>query len=183
MTERLTLEQEKALVLAAKKDVAKFAALYEHYLPKIFRYVKYRIGTKEQAEDITSQVFVQAIRNFERYEWRNVSFGAWLYRIAHNMLVNEYRNNREIGLDSIPDVADDDPVDEELDRRLSSEQLKALIAQLPTSAQEAVRLRVFEELSYEECAAVLDTSVAAVKMQVSRAIKKLSVLAATYATR
>jgi len=180
MTERLTLEQEKELVDQAKADLARFKALYEYYLPKIYRYLYFRTSSKPDAEDLASQVFVQAIRNFDRYEWTGVSFGAWLYRIAHNLLVDHYKSSRTVPLEHAEEVPEASEVDEQLDAKLDAEKLHSCLGALNEPARSMLSLRIFQELSYQEIAQVLDTTEAAVKMQMHRAVKKIQSLVNTY---
>ena len=86
---------------ATEGDRDAYSALYERYVDKIYRYILYKVGDREQAEDLTSQTFLKAWDAIGDYEWRNHPFGAWLFRIAHNLVVDHHRSRREsISLDS-----------------------------------------------------------------------------------
>lgn len=173
MEHTLSLEQEKQLVIAAKKDMARFADLYEYYLPRIYRYVQYRTSSQADAEDITATVFLKAVEHFAEYEWRGLRVGAWLYRIAHNALVNHYQRRADVTLDDVPEAffADDAPVT--LADRADYELIRMHLQRFPDDVQHAFTLRVTEGMTNKEIAEALGTSEAAVKMLMHRTIKKL----------
>ena len=86
------MQDEVSLVQRAKQnDEVAFAQLYEEYFDKIYRYVTIRIGDKMEAEDITQQVFLNAIKAISSFKWKGVPFSAWLFRIAHNQVVDYLR--------------------------------------------------------------------------------------------
>ncbi len=84
---------DEQLVAAAQADPQAFAALYERYLNRIYRYCYNRLGDRQAAEDATSDVFLQALAHLPRY--RSGSFGAWLYAIAHSVVIAHYRRARQ----------------------------------------------------------------------------------------
>ncbi|MFQ5460582.1 MAG: sigma-70 family RNA polymerase sigma factor, partial [Anaerolineae bacterium] len=90
------LEAERLLASRATRgDRAAYSALYERYVDKIYRYIYYKVGDREQSEDLTSQTFLKAWHAIADYEWRSYPFGAWLFRIAHNLVVDYHRARRE----------------------------------------------------------------------------------------
>src|SRR5476649_134051 len=100
------LEEESRLVLrAVKRDSAAFGLLYESHLDRIYRYVFYRVGTPSDSEDLTEIVFLKAWEAIDRYQPRGVPFVAWLYRLAHNLVVDRYRSRRSsVPLDDIKET-------------------------------------------------------------------------------
>src|SRR6185437_10519764 len=78
----------------ARNDSAAFAALYDCYIERIYVYVARQTGDDDLAKDITAATFEKALRNLRRYRWQGVSFGAWLFRIAHNEIVQHYRKQK-----------------------------------------------------------------------------------------
>ena len=79
------MQDEEIVVQRAKEhDPNAFAELYEEYFDKIYRYIVIKIGDREEAEDMTQQVFLKAHRSISSFKWKGVPFSAWLYRIAHN---------------------------------------------------------------------------------------------------
>ena len=102
---------ERLLVEAAQHDPRRFAALYERNFERVYAYIARRVGDRDAAEDLTSEVFHQALANLGRYEWRGVPFAAWLYRIASNAIADRFeRAARDVAGaqgDPAPDVPDD----------------------------------------------------------------------------
>ncbi len=93
---------EGALIAAAQNDPSAFGPLYERYVNQIYRYAYRRVGNHAEAEDVTSQTFQQALAALPGYEWRGVPFGAWLYRIAGNVIIRRGRSaNREIAVEDV----------------------------------------------------------------------------------
>lgn len=93
---------EVVLKNAIRGDRDAFGVLYERYINRIYSYVYYRTGNVHEAEDLTERVFMRAMRHIENYTDRGLPFSAWLYRIAHNLVANWYRDNsrrREVSLD------------------------------------------------------------------------------------
>src|SRR5439155_10717156 len=116
---RRNLDDEAYLVArAVERDAAAFGRLYEAYLDRIFRYVYFRVGSTSDAEDLTEQVFLKAWEAIDRYQPRGTPFTAWLYRLAHNLVIDYYRSRRpttpleeivdteELGVDVIATVED-----------------------------------------------------------------------------
>ena len=77
---------ERLLIEAAQRDPARFAELYENNFERVYAYVARRVGNRAEAEDLTSEVFHQALANLQRFEWRGIPFAAWLFRIAANLI-------------------------------------------------------------------------------------------------
>jgi RNA polymerase sigma-70 factor (ECF subfamily) len=82
------VQSEESLVRRAqKRDQEAFSQLYEQYFDKIYRYLILRIGNQMEAEDLTQQVFLKALKSINAFQWKGIPFSAWLYRIAHNLAV------------------------------------------------------------------------------------------------
>jgi RNA polymerase sigma-70 factor (ECF subfamily) len=98
LTALKTERQERDLVEAAQKDPSRFADLYEQNFERVYAFIARRVGNREMAEDLTSEVFQQALANLNKFEWRGVPFAAWLYRIASNAIADRWRREaREQG--------------------------------------------------------------------------------------
>ncbi|MEA3352173.1 MAG: sigma-70 family RNA polymerase sigma factor [Chloroflexota bacterium] len=98
------LSEDEAVALATQGDRQAFGELYDRYVKRIYNYIYYRTSNAADAEDLTERVFFRAIRHIEGYENRGFPFSAWLYRIAHNLVANWYRDNSrrdEIPLDAV----------------------------------------------------------------------------------
>ena len=88
------IQEEMTLILEAKKDPKRFGPLYTKYHEQIFRYVYQRMDSQEMAFDVTSQVFIKAMNNLHKYEYRGVPFSSWLYRIAKSELYQAFRDKK-----------------------------------------------------------------------------------------
>ena len=83
-----TREDERRLVEAAQRDRARFSELYEEYLELVYAYIARRTRNREEAEDLTAEVFRRALQSLPRFKWTGAPFGAWLFRIASNMIAD-----------------------------------------------------------------------------------------------
>src|SRR5947209_18862933 len=97
---------------ASQHDQPAFAELYNTYVDKIYKYVFYKVGNASDAEDLCEQVFLKAWEAIGRYRWCGYPFSSWLYKLAHNLVVDHYRGRREaLPLDStvLPPIEGSDP--------------------------------------------------------------------------
>ena len=160
------MQDEEQLVQRAKQhDEEAFAQLYEEYFDKIYRYVALRIGDRMEAEDLTQQVFLNAIKAISSFRWKGVPFSAWLFRIAHNQVVDYLRKKKKrvsIPLEESLVASDDDP-QLILERKLNIEQLTSATRKLTLAQQEVVSLRFAGEMSVAQVAKVMGRSEGAVK--------------------
>ena len=157
-----------------KKDPSRFAELYELNFARVYAYVARRVGDRDAAQDLTSDVFHKALANIHSFEWRGVPFAGWLLRIAANMIVDRSkRGTREItGQDNLADVPDPGarPRLEEADQ---SARLFHLVDQLPADQRRVIGMRFAEEKSIREIAQALGRSEGAVKQLQFRALQNL----------
>ena len=96
----MTLEQETELVERAKKDLKAFGELYDLYFPKLYGFIVYMVGNQAEAEDIVSNAFEKAMLNIDKYEYRGVRFGAWLFRIAKNLVYDRGKVKATVSIES-----------------------------------------------------------------------------------
>ncbi len=165
---------DAALVRAARRDPAAFAALYRRYVGPVYRYLYSRLGRVAEAEDLTAQAFSEALQALPQYRERE-RFAAWLFAIARRRLADHYRRRRPAEpLDErLPSGAKEaDPLGQVL-RTEALERLAALVAGLGEAEQEMLRLRFAGGLSYAEMAAVLGKREGAVKMAMHRLLRRL----------
>ena len=142
-----------------------FTVLYEEYFDRLFRYVYIRLGKVEQAEDITQEVFVRAFEDISTYRCRGRPFIAWLFRIAHNLIVDYHRRADRVHFIAVPEpvmVSVEDPVSI-AENKLDSLKLREAVTQLPSAQKEAVTLRLLVGLSIKETARIMGKSEGAVK--------------------
>ena len=157
-------------------DPATFAELYVRYVDPVYRYCYRRLGSREAAEDATSQIFCHALEALPRC--RGDAFRSWLFAIAHNVVADQFRRQApHQTTDETAELTDPDPTPEE--RALAtdaSQSLRSLLARLPTDQRDVIELRL-AGLTGAEIAAALGRSLGAVKMLQFRAIERLRVLA------
>jgi RNA polymerase sigma-70 factor, ECF subfamily len=160
---------ERLLIEAARKDPSRFAEVYEHYFERVYAYVARRVGNRQEAEDITSEVFHQALANIGKFEWRGVPFAAWLLRIAANATADKWRRNaREQGNPGKEESA-------EYDFESSNEgaRLFRLVKELPVEQRMVIEMRFAEEKSIREIAQAIGKTEGAVKQLQFRGIQNL----------
>lgn len=164
--------EEQALVERARCDPAAFEELYGRYLPKIYRFVYARVREQAAAEDVTSDVFIKALKNIHRYHDTGSSFSAWLYRIALYSVVDRYRATRPVeDLDQLNEQAADGPGPEDIAAdRDELRRVWSVVEALPTKQRIAMVLRFQEDLSIYDIAAAMDKSPAAVKQLLFRGL-------------
>jgi RNA polymerase sigma-70 factor (ECF subfamily) len=169
---------ERRLIEAAQQDPSRFAALYEIHFERVYAYVSRRLGNREAAEDVTSEVFHHALANLPRFEWRGAPFGAWLMRIAANAIADRWRRGSREQADALAnDPASAEPSPEEIEIRA---QLFRLVQDLPIEQRKVVQMRFAEEKSIREIAQGLGRTEGAVKQLQFRGIRTLREAAAKF---
>jgi len=160
------VQNEESLVRRAQqRDEQAFAQLYEEYFDRIYRYVTLRIGDRMEAEDITQQVFLNAIKAISSFKWRGIPFSAWLFRIAHNQVVDYLRRKAKRATAPLDEslVAGDYDPQQIAELRLDIERLAAATGKLTPAQQEVISLRFAGELSVAQVAKIMGKSEGAVK--------------------
>lgn len=161
---------EARLMSLARAHPEAFAPLYERYFPRVYAYCLRRVNDPHEAEDLCSQVFTRALTGLHSYRGGLVS--AWLFRIAHNVVVNHYRARRTVvALDEF-DVADDSAGDH-FEQIETSRLVNGLVAALPDEQRDLLALTVDAGLTSEEAGAALGKSAGAVRVQLHRIVKHL----------
>jgi RNA polymerase sigma-70 factor, ECF subfamily len=183
----MDIVEEKELVNKAKTDPEAFGCLFDLYYDKIFNYCLRTLENRQNAEDATSEVFFKALESLPKYKWQGYSFGAWLYKIASNEVVNFYRNknNQNNSLETMQedfgfDVAEaGDASSYSLSNEIAKEKadefnfIKKEIINLPEHYAQVLRFRYFEKLSILEIAHILDKPEGTIKSLLSRAVDLL----------
>lgn len=168
------------LVKKAKSggDPEAFGQLYDEYVSQIFRYVYYKVGNYADAQDLTGQTFLRAFENIQSYELRDVAFSSWLYRIAHNLVVDFFRkeskrNDVPIEGHSLGMSETGNPADE-LMASHESQQLYNALSRLTNNQREVIVLKFIDNLSNWQVAEIMAISVGAVKSAQKRALIALN---------
>lgn len=162
---------ERLLIEAAQQDSGRFGELYELHFDRVYAYVSRRLGDRDAAQDVTSEVFHHALANLKSFEWRGAPFGAWLMRIASNAIADRWRRATRERPDALVDEpADDAPNAEEVELRA---QLFRLVRGLPSEQRRVIEMRFAGEKSIREIAVALGRTEGAVKQLQFRGIQAL----------
>jgi len=160
---------------SSKNKEAELAALYESYYDRIARYAFVRLGNQADAEDLASEVFLRALESLDSYRERGVPMQAWLFRIAHNLIVDHFRKSakqKTISIDTVSVKAETDTEEQAMAGLEVARIIKAL-GRLTESQRKVIELRFFGELTSEEAGHVLNKRAGAVRELQSAAIKAL----------
>ena len=141
--------------------------LYDRHHTRIFRYLWSRLRDPHLAEDLTGEVFVRMVRDLPRYRPRGIPFRAWLYRIAHNLAVDQQRLQGRHPLVSLDDAeslhAEGQDPEARVERQITVERVERALETLDPTQREVIVLRFLVGLSLREAAAMLDKTVGAIK--------------------
>ncbi len=177
VTDELETLDEQKLVALAKSDKEAFGELYRRYVERIYNYILYRTGNREDAEDLTARTFQRALSHIGNYVDRGLPFSAWLYRIARNLVANHHRDNgrrQMVSLDEVLDLQGGGSSPERLVQMVESEEtLLEAIQRLPVDRQELLLLKFLDRLPNSEIGAVLGRSEGAVKSLYHRTLQSL----------
>jgi RNA polymerase sigma-70 factor (ECF subfamily) len=166
--------EERLLVEAAQKDPTRFAELYEIHFERVYGFIARRVGDRDAAEDLTSEVFHKALANLPRFEWRGVPFAAWLLRIAANAIADRaQRVGKELAVDDPPELSEEASADVGLEEVEHRARLFRLVAQLPGDQRRVIAMRFAEEKSIREIAEELGRTEGAVKQLQFRGLQQL----------
>jgi RNA polymerase sigma-70 factor (ECF subfamily) len=162
---------ERWLIQAAQRDPACFAELYENNFERVYAYVARRVPNREEAQDVTAEIFHQALENLARFQWQGAPFIAWLLRIASNALADRWHKSSR---DPVGSVDFEEPeVNPEIEQRTM---LSELVDSLPSDQKLVIVRRFVEQKSIREIAQELNRSEGAVKQLQFRALQALRAL-------
>jgi len=171
----IQLQEEQVIIEAAKENPEHFGPIYNKYYKQIFGYLYQRMDCKDTAFDLTAQVFLKALTNLNRYEFKGVPFASWLYRIAHSELMQLFRekkNKRAINAD----ISDLRFICEEAEEFYLEEYLPALkkaISELEGDDLSLVEMRFFEKRPFKEIGEILNITENNAKVRMYRILERL----------
>ncbi len=156
-------------------DQAAFGVLYDRYLEKIYRFIFYKTFDTATAEDLTSSTFFKALNKIGTLDLTRGTFSAWIYSIARNTVIDHYRSRHMAAAtgEDIFDLSEENRTEETLDAKESLATVQEYLKTLSPTQREIVTLRLWEERSYAEIAAIVGGTESSVKMAFSRTIRKL----------
>ena len=172
------MDAEFKLIEAAKLDINRFGPLYDKYYKQIFNYLYQRLDDKETAFDVTSQVFLKAMTNLSKYQFKGVPFSSWLYRIAYSELMQLFREKKAQRTVNA-DVSDLKHLCEEIKENYYDDFLPVLskvLAELDELELQLVEMRFFEKRPFKEVAEVLELSETNAKVKLHRLLEKIKKL-------
>ncbi len=177
----LPIDTDRLAVEAARRDPLRFDALYRKYVAQVYSFALYETRAHHAAEDITEQVFLQALRGLPRFDDRGMDAGStfrvWLFQICRNVLANERRRDRrhpQASLDLALDVhAADDPAAAVVAHDEAARAWR-VIEGLPGDRRRALVLRFVEEMSAREIGEVMGRSEGAVRVLIHRALRSVA---------
>jgi len=170
-------DELKLISLSQQGDAEAFARLYACYVGRITRYVYFRVTDHQLAEDITSRIFLKMLEKLDTYQVGQSQIGAWLYRIAHNAVIDHYRTKKTfISLEDVhqAEIRQEDGIEEKLDLQIKSEQLRAALQVLTEEQQRVLILKFIDGLSTREIARQLGKRQGAVRGLQMRALQRLA---------
>jgi RNA polymerase sigma-70 factor (ECF subfamily) len=169
--------ESELISLASEGDAEAFGLLYERYIDQIYNYIYFRTSNGKDAEDLCSRVFLRALRHIEKYEDRGFPFSAWLYRIAHNLVVNWYRDSNwteDLSLvEKYPAPTTVGSVEERIEDRDETEKLMEIISDLPDERRELLILKHVEGMTNAEIGEIMDRTEGAIKALYHRTLESL----------
>lgn len=157
---------EPDLVTRARQGESQaWAEIYEEFFDRIFRFIFFKIGSQEEAEDLSSRVFLKAIESVGSFRWRGAPLSAWLFRIAHNLVIDHHRRaaSQRRYLEQAPNPTPMPSAEDEAIKVVEREEMHRAVAQLTSAQQEVINLRFGAGLSTAETAQAMKKSLAAVK--------------------
>ncbi len=174
LCETKTMPVEKSASERRSKE-ATLAALYDEYYEKIARYIFVRTSNRAEAEDLAGEVFLKALESLDSYRERGIPMQAWLFKIAHNLVVDYVRKvskRRDLSLDNV-EIPDRLNVEEAVEAKLERERLSKALGQLTPAQREVIGLRFFAGLSSAEVGKMMGKSSGAVREMQRAAIETL----------
>lgn len=160
---------------AVRRDREAFSRLYDRFVDRIFKYVYYKVGSRAEAEDLTAQAFLKAWEAIGGYRWTERPFVAWLYRIAHNIVVDYFRVRRETtSLDSVAIDEHRQDLEQLTEQHLTAEVLHQAIMRLTHDQQQVIILRFLNGYNTDEVAKIMGKQPGAVRTLQHRALAALA---------
>jgi len=161
---------------AQRGDRVALEELYLLHFDRIYSYLHMSVGSRHDAEDLTTQTFVKMLEAIGRFQWRSVPFSAWLFRIAHNLAMDHFRANRRWQPEEeVPETVqgEESSAEEQALVSLGQTSMMTLIERLSPEQRQVLTLKFVFRFSNAEAAAILGKSEGAVKSLQHRALASL----------
>lgn len=167
-------DDELVVQKVKKGDSEAFGVLYEQYVEMIFRYIYSHLDNRQDAEDLTEEIFLRAWRALPKYDERGLPFSAFLFRIARNSLIDYYRQKKVVqSIDDVEIHSTQSGPEETVNQNIENQKLREVITQLREDYRNVVIFRFLSGFSPEETAQIMQRSVGAVRVLQHRALAAL----------
>jgi len=155
-----------------------FVELYEEFLPKVFRYIRYKVNSEQETEDLTSMVFEKALVNFEKYSRDKASFSTWIFSIARNTVIDHYRTQARRPAMSLEkaeiEVSSNELLPDDVIVKMEErDKLQTCLSRLSHEEQEIIALKFGSEMNNRQIARTMGLSESNVGTKLYRAVRKL----------
>jgi len=162
------------MIEAAQRNPACFAQLYENNFERVYAFIARRIHDREQAQDLTADVFHNALKNLGRFEWRGTPFAAWLYSIAANAISDHAKRAAQFKAMELRQIPEHDPsIDSDLAETEHRARLFKLVEKLPGDQRRVITMRFADQKSIAEIAGEMGRSEGAIKQLQFRGLQSL----------
>ncbi len=167
--------EEQSRIEAAKKDPKNFKYFYDLWYKPVYLFIYRRTDDETLSADITQQVFLKAMQNITKYEYRGFPFSSWLYRIAHNELMQHFRDQNKVRVvcienTGLAEILEDDVAGYEVENR---ELIFKTLQKLKPQELELIEMRYFEKRSFKEISEITNVSENNAKVKVHRILERL----------
>jgi RNA polymerase sigma-70 factor (ECF subfamily) len=151
-----------------------FSKLYDQYVKKIYNFIYYKTYHRETAEDLTSDTFMKALKNFDSFDTNKGSFSSWIYKIARNTVIDFYRTKKNnINIEDVWDLSEEEDLDSDFDAKERVKKVRKYLKKLKSDQREIIILRVWEGMSYKEISEIMNKTETSCRVSFSRTIKQL----------
>jgi len=164
---------ERRIIEAAQRDPACFAQLYENNFERVYAFIVKRIHDREQAQDLTADVFHNALKNLGRFEWRGTPFAAWLYRIAANAISDHGKRVAQLKAKELREIHQHPSMDTDLAETEHRARLFKLVEKLPGDQRRVITMRFADQKSIAQIAGEMRRSEGAIKQLQFRGLQSL----------
>ena len=164
---------ERSLIEAAQRDPACFAELYENNFERVYAFIARRVHDRDQAQDLTADVFHSALKNLSRFEWRGAPFAAWLFRIAANAIASRGKRAAQLEAIKLREIHEIDPSSADLAEVEHRARLFKLVEKLPDDQRRVITMRFGQQKSIGEIARDIGRSEGAIKQLQFRGLQSL----------
>ena len=171
----MDVNRGKASLDERKRKENMLSGLYQEHYDKIARYAYVRIGNKAEAEDVAGEVFLRALKSLDTYQQHDIPMRAWLYKIAHNLVIDYSRKmakRKTVPIDDLPLVSKENP-EATAEKNVEIERVKKAMKFLTDAQREVLNLRIFGGLTSREAGQILKKGDGAVREMQRAAIEKL----------